>query len=91
VLAWLRTQLHLPLRLVARRTADGGLWYLSWSPDGDWDWVPPGVETWEIVRKERHRTRPSRCSFLAGDDGREVTAPILEGALAQMFKEDDSS
>jgi hypothetical protein len=30
-------------------------------------------------------------SDLAGDDGREVTAHILEGALTRVFKESGSS
>jgi hypothetical protein len=39
VLAWLRTQLHRPLRLVAQRTTDGELRQLSCGPEGGGDWV----------------------------------------------------
>jgi hypothetical protein len=39
VLAWLRTQLHLPLRLVAHRTADGDLAALSCRPEKEGPWV----------------------------------------------------
>jgi hypothetical protein len=57
VLAWLRTQLHLPLRLVARRAADGDLRYLSCGPDGDGDWVAPLTASGPEPEPSRHRLR----------------------------------
>jgi hypothetical protein len=60
VLAWLRTQLHLPLRLVARRTADGDLAALSCQPEMEGDWatdLSSSLDSEPEPPRQRHRVR----------------------------------